>query len=131
MLISVAGVIEDGSTPISAVPTQQNVSAPQGVDAIVELTITGSNGSALNLTTYLSFSLVLKTAPVGGKTLATLVGTATSPSTGVVHFTLPAATTKALNPGMYVFDIFTVNATGLKDEPMPNSWLSVTSAVGA
>lgn len=134
MQVAIAGVLVDGTSPVTKTPTQQNWNAPQGVDTTITLVVTGSNGTATNLTGYQSVTLKLKNAPANGPSVATtvaaLAGALTSPTTGTVTFTLPGAQTKGLN-GNYVYDVFTANTTGLRDEVVPPSFVYFAPAPGA
>lgn len=125
----IKGVLVDGSTPVTDAPIAQSIQVPQGVDAELPLTIVGSNGAPVDLTTYTAIKLTLKTG-VGGQTLATLDYAAVALLSGRVKFVFTNALLQTLN-GQYTFDVFTTNASSKKDEVVPNSFLSAYSAVGS
>lgn len=134
MIINVAGVVVDGTTPVTATPTRVDLNAYQGVDLIVQVTVTGSNGTATNLTSW-SGTLVLKDRllPAQGTPAVVKSYTAslTSPTTGVMQFAIPGSDLKALLLISYWYDVFTTNATGKRDEVVPTGLMTVNVAVGA
>lgn len=144
MIVALSGVIVDGTTPVTATPTAQALSIPQGTDATINLTVTGSNGTAIDVTGY-SFTLSIKLPTALATAVATLTGTVTDGPAGKVSFTLPGSTTKiapipatlnypAVGAGLYgdyVFDVFSSDASGHRDEVVPESTFTVTWAPGA
>lgn len=135
MQVAIGGVLVDGSTPVTSTPSRQNWNAPQGADVTITLTVVGSSGAAVNLTGYANPLLTIRNAPSAGpqtaqNVFAPLVGTITSPSTGVVQFTLPGSSTKGLYSS-YVYDVFVTNASSKRDEVVPPSFCYFTPAPGA
>lgn len=125
----IVGVIVDGSTPVTDAPVPLVVDAPQGVDAELPFTIVGSNGQPVDLTAYISITLTLRQGPTG-QTLAQLPGVAVSFVSGRGKFVFTNALLQTLS-GQYSFDVFTVNASSKKDQPVPNSVLNVTLSDGS
>lgn len=132
MLQALSGCIVDGTSSVTNVPTQQNLALPTGEDIQVQVTVKGSNGSAINITGY-SGTLTLKTQ-VGQQPIfsQTFPATLTTPASGVMTFTLPGTTTKTLQATFsYQFDVFTTNVSAQRDQVVPNSFIQFTAAVGA
>lgn len=134
MLVSVKGVIVDGSTPITATPTRADLVLYQGQDTTIQITVTGSNGTAINITGY-SATLTLKDRllPTQGTPAVakTYLATLTSPTTGVMTFSIPGADLKALSLISYWWDVFTTNGSGGRDEVVPTGLVTMNVAVGA
>ncbi len=128
---AMSGVQLDGSTGTLA-PTAQNFSFPAGEDVVFTLTVTGVSGSPINLTGY-SGAMVIKVAQSASSVLAlaTLALTLTSPATGVGTFTLPGSLTKSFSTGLLWYDVFITSGSGLRDEVVPTSLLTLNFAVGA
>lgn len=132
MVLTLNGVIVDGTSPVTSTPTQQNSSLPVGQDVTVLVTVKGSNGAVVNLTGY-SAVMTIK-SPVGLSPVLNLalVGTLSNPTQGQVQFTLTGAQLKAMLTGAsYLFDVFTTNGSGGRDEVVPLSYLQLNPAPGA
>lgn len=134
MLVNVVGVLVDGTAPITAVPAPTNLVLYQGQDTIVQVTVTGSTGLPINLTGYAA-ALVLKDRllPSTGqaRTSSTYAASLTSPSTGVMQFTIPGIDLKNLQLVGYFWDVFVTSSTNKRDEVVPTGTLTVSAAVGA
>jgi hypothetical protein len=133
VFINVPGVVIDGTTPVTATPARADIVVYQGVDLTLQVTITGSNGAATNITGW-SGTLTIKDrllppqgTPAVNKTYS---ATLTSPSTGVMQFAIPGSDLKALGLQSYWWDVFTAVA-GKRDEPVPTGLMTVNVAVGA
>ncbi len=134
MQLNIAGVVIDGSTPVTATPARTDVVVYQGVDVTVQVTITGSNGAATNITGW-SGTLTIKDLllPVEGTpaVVQTYPATLTNPTGGVMTFTVPGTAIKAMLLKSYWWDVFTTNNSGKRDEPVPTGLWTVNAAVGA
>lgn len=134
MQIAIPAVLVDGSSPVAVVPTSQTLALQQGVDVTLALALVNSAGAVVNITNYLAGTLVIRTAPANGPSAAaivtTLQWTITNGASGLASFTLPGTTTKGLN-STYVWDVFTKNASGLRDQVVLESFVYFTPAAGA
>lgn len=134
MQLNVPGVIVDGTTPLTTTPTRADLVVYQGQDTVVQVTVTGSNGTAVNLTGY-SAALVVKDRllPTSGTPQwnKTYVGTLTSPTTGVVQFSIPGSDLKQMLLLGYWWDVFVTSGAAKRDEVVPASTMTVNPAPGA
>jgi hypothetical protein len=131
MIVPLVGVVPDGTTPVSATPEQQPFSVSQGVDVTIQLTATGSNGTAINLSTWSGFRLTIRRASIGAPIVATLTGGAPQSSGQPAVFALPGSLTATLAFGGYLYDVFGIDSNGQHQQPVPNSWIQVNLAAGA
>jgi hypothetical protein len=129
MLIKIPGVIVDGSTPVTTTPQPQPIALTKGVDTTLQVPVTGSNGAALNLTGYTAPTLTFR-RQANTPNLSQIVGTVSNPSGGILQFLIPGSVITAL-PVSCLFDVFVTNGSGLRDEPVPNSAVTVSDAAGA
>jgi hypothetical protein len=74
------------------------------------ITLTDTNGNALNLVNYVVAS-VMKKSYVTANVAATFTILIPNPSNGQVVLNLPAATTANLSPLRYVYDVVVRNTT--------------------
>lgn len=134
MQINLPGVLVDGTTPVTATPIRQDIVVYQGVDTVVQVTVTGSNGTALNVTGY-SGVLTIKDRllPTEGqpRISRTYVATLVTPASGIISFTIPGIDLKGLNLVGYYYDVFITSGTAKRDEVVQTSTMTVWAAVGA
>lgn len=130
-VFSITGVVLDGSGTQST-PTRQDLTMPQGEDVTLKLTVTGTNGSAFNITGY-SGSMLLKVAQSNASSpvALSLPMTVTNGAQGTATFTLAAAISKGLSAVSYFYDVFITSGAGIRDEVVPTSLLTLNYAVGA
>lgn len=127
-LFKLSGVVMDGTTGTS-VPTRQDISFPQGEDATFQITITGQNGTPINLTGYTG-SMVWKYAQNSVMTSPLTLSMALSnPTQGIGTFTLSATVSKGLTQSLWWYDVF-ISGGGSKDEVIPVSLLTLNLAIG-
>lgn len=128
-LFKLSGVILDGTVGTST-PTRQDLTFPQGEDVTFQLTVTGQNGTAINITGYTG-SMLWKFAQNMTMAAPVVLPLAlTNPTSGVGTFTLSAATSKGLQQTMWWYDCFIASGAGLKDEVVPTSLITLNFAVG-
>lgn len=128
-LFKIAGVLLDGTG--TTLPSPQNVTFPNGEDVTFQLTVSGQNGTAINITGYTG-TLTIKTSQSVSSTpaIASLALTLTAPTSGQGTFTLPGATSKGYTSGLLWYDVFITSGAGAKDEVVPNSLLTINYSVG-
>jgi hypothetical protein len=80
-----------------------NISIDQGSDFTSNVTVEGSDGITFNLTGYTVRGQIRKTYT--SSTSIAFVASIDVPSNGRITITLPAATTAAMKPGRYVYDL--------------------------
>lgn len=134
MIVNVPGVIVDGTTPLSASPARADLVVYQGQDTSVVVTVTGSNGTAVNVTGYTATLTVkdrLLPATGAPKYSKTYTGTLTTPASGVITFTIPGSDLKAMNLQSYFWDVFITSGTGSRDEVVPTGLVTVNASIGA
>jgi hypothetical protein len=134
MIITVPGVIIDGTTPVTATPARLDIVVYQGVDTTIIVPITGSNGVATNITGWTgTLTLKDRLLPNQGKpaVLNTYAATLGTPTLGIMTFTIPGTDLKSLQLISYWWDVFTLNASSKRDEPVPYSLMTVNVAPGA
>lgn len=138
MQINLPGVIVDASVPTppatTAVPARQDIVVYQGVDTVIQVTVTGSNSVAFNLTGYTAqLTIKDRVLPSEGQPrfAKTYAGTLTNPTAGVVQFSIPGSDLKALNLVGYWYDAFVTSGAGKRDEVVQTSTVTVWAALGA
>ena len=134
MLINIPGVVVDGTAPVTAVPARTDLLVYQGVDTFLAVTVTGSNGTAINLTSGIGVLTIRdRVMPNQGtpSVLQTYVAVLTTPAAGLMTFTVPGAFIKSLVLKSYFYDVFLTNSGGFRDEVVPTSQFSVQQAIGA
>ena len=134
MLFNIAGVVADGTTPVTATAARTDLMVYQGVDTFLAVTVTGSSGVPINLTSCVGVLTIRdRVMPNQGtpSVLQTYVATLTAPATGLMTFIVPGAFIKALLLKSYFYDVFLTNASGYRDEVIPVSQFSVQQSIGA
>ena len=134
MIYNVPGVVVDGTVPATATPSRTDLLAYQGVDTFLVVAVTGSNGTAVNLTGYTATLTIRdRVMPNQGapSVLQTYAATLTTPLSGIMTFAIPGAFLKSLILKTYWFDIFTTNVGGFRDEVVLTSMISIQQALGA
>jgi len=130
---ALSGVVMDGTVGTS-VPTRQDKTFPAGEDITFPLTVTGQNGTAINLTGY-SGLMRWKVAQSNSSMPVALALTLslTNPTQGQGTFTLTFGQSNLLyaTASMYFYDVFITSGAGLKDEVVPTSLITLNFAVGA
>lgn len=121
MQLSATGVIVDGSQPVVVAPSSSPITVYQGVDHTITIPIVGSNNKAIPLAGYSAPTLNIRPSP-GVNPKTTLTGTIVASS---LVFQLTAAQSAALTAGANHWDVFLTNPSGLKDEPIPDSIMTV------
>jgi len=133
MQLNIPGVVVDGTSPITATPARSDIVVYQGQDTVIQVTITGSTGVATNITGW-SGTLTVKDRLLPNQgtpaVVKTYTATLTSPSSGVMQFSIPGSDLKALQLISYWWDVFVTNA-GKRDEVVPTGLMTVNVAVGA
>lgn len=134
MLLIIPGVLVDGTSPVTATPARSDINVYQGVDTTVQVSVTGSNGAAFNLTGYTATMVVKdRVLPTSGqpRTSLSYSGTISSPTTGVITFSVPGSDLKALQLVGYWWDVFVTSGANKRDEVVPTGTMTVNVAVGA
>jgi hypothetical protein len=129
-LFKINGVYVDGTG--ATLPTRQDLTFPQGEDVTVQVTVSGQNGTAINLTGY-SGTMLWKVAQANSSmpVSLSLPLALTNPTQGIGTFTLSAGVSKTLTASMYFYDVFITSGSGAKDEVVPTSMVTLNFAVGA
>lgn len=134
MQLNVPGVILDGTTPATASLARADLVVYQSTDTVIQVTVTGANGTAFNLTGYTATLTVKdRLLPTSGTPQwnKTYSGTLTNPTGGVVQFTIPATDLKAMLLQGYWWDVFVTSGAGKKDPVVLASTLTVNATPGA
>lgn len=127
-LISISGVLLDGTG--TAIPTRQDINV-YAQDTAISVTVKGQNGTVINLTGY-SALMTIKAGPVPAPAATLiLVGTLTSPTLGIVTFTMSRASAKGLQYPSYLYDVYITSAGNQSDEVVTTSMMTNNFSVGA
>jgi hypothetical protein len=133
MQINVPGCLLDGSTPATTTPVRTDINLYQGVDTVIQVTVTGANGAVVNITGYTGvLALKDRVLPTSGTptTSKTYNATLTNPAAGIMQFTIPGIDVKNLSLVGYWWDVFVTNA-GKRDEVVLTGTATVNMTVGA
>lgn len=84
------------------------ITIEQGANLTSTITVTDTQGDAVNLTTYSASSQLRKS--YYSSSANTLTATITGNSNGQITMSMTAANTAALTPGRYVFDLIITNS---------------------
>ena len=84
------------------------ITIEQGANLTSTITVTDTQGDAVNLTTYSASSQLRKS--YYSSSANTLTATITGNSNGQITLSMTAANTAALTPGRYVFDLIITNS---------------------
>lgn len=133
MQLNLSGVLVDG-TAGNNTPTRQDIVVYKGVDTVIQVTVQNTALAAVNLTGYTA-TLVVKDRllPAQGtpKWNVSYTGTISSPTSGVITFTIPGTDLKNMNLVGYWYDVFITSAASKRDEVVPTGTMTVNHAVGA
>ena len=80
-----------------------NIPIDQGTDFSSDVTVEGSDGIVFNLTGYTARGQIRKS--YASTTSVPFVASINTPSNGKITISLTSATTAAMKPGRYVYDI--------------------------
>ncbi len=89
-----------------------NIYIDQGSDFQTVISLTDSNGDALNLTGYSALAQIRKTH--GSTTIAATFTTALTTDSGQVTLSLADTVTAAMTSGRYVYDVLLTDGSGDK-----------------
>ncbi len=105
MITALSGVVLDGTSPVTAAQSVQNLEIPEGEYSEIAITITGQNGTAFNLTGY---ELWL-TARRNRNAVPTLEseGEIVSAAAGTAKFSIPSVDTDSQR-GTYTYDVYII-----------------------
>lgn len=92
--------------------TQANIFIDQGANYSNIVTVSGTNGSALDLTGYTVASQMRKSYT--SSTAYSLNATVYNAAAGQVRMTLSAAQSEAITPGRYLYDLEIASPSGAK-----------------
>lgn len=92
--------------------TQANIFIDQGANYSNIVTVSGTNGSALDLTGYTVASQMRKSYT--SSTAYSLNATVYNAAAGQVRMTLSAAQSEAITPGRYLYDLEIASPSGSK-----------------
>lgn len=131
MQLNVAGVVADGTSPVTATRARTDVVVYQGEDTTVVATTTGANGAAYTLVGSTA-TLVIKDKllPAQGTPSVTKTYSGTI-ATNTATFTIPGTDLKALSLQGYWWVIYVTSGTGKKDYVMLDSLITINPSVGA
>jgi hypothetical protein len=119
MNATLAGVVEDGTSPVTAEQNAQEVSIPQGESFVLTMTVTGENGTAFNLTGYTGV-MAVRRSRTAATALFQRTGEILVAASGTMTFTGVPADTADATPSDYVFDVWLEHtATGAKYRVIP------------
>ena len=85
------------------------ITIEQGANLSSTITVTDTQGDAVNLTTYSASSQLRKS--YYSSSANTLTATITGNANGQITLSMTAANTSNLTPGRYVFDLIITNST--------------------
>lgn len=118
MILSLVGVLEDGSLPPGTVPPlepkRQDVAVPRGEDVVVELQVVKRDGQAANLAGMGSVTLTCRRYRDDVVAAFTAAGVGVDLGAGRLDITVASAATVGLVEQLeYFFEIDLVDANGL------------------
>jgi len=91
-------------------PATYNIVVLQNATFRMQLTVTQSGGTPVNLSGYTIDADVC--GAVSHQQVATFVPSIISAASGVVQLTLPPSTTSGLDPGLYNYDVSATEGSG-------------------
>lgn len=135
MLIRLTGVYNDGSAYGPGVPRNpaKQVEIPWQSSATIRLTMVTPSGALRPLKVGETVALAVKQSShqIGKQPGFTLLGAAPVPAVpGVAEFSITPNTTKPLQPGRYVFDVWITGPTGTRERLIPLSPFVLGPSVG-
>jgi len=133
MLISLTGVLEDGTPRGSDVPPSaaQTIAFPQGSDVTLRVSVVNAAGIPVDLSasgTSLTFSVKKVTWPFEVVPRVTKVAAFTNARWGVAEFTIRPGDMWYLKPGDWLYDIW-LTLDGARNAVVPTSRLVLQASV--
>lgn len=128
MVINLAGTYTDGSVAIPDPPAAQPQKIAQGEDVSLVVTVTNSEGEAVDITGW-SIYFAVKRRTSDTSPLLSVAAALTTPASGIATVTLTDEQTAALDPGLYYFDVWGITGASAKQRLVALSVLTVEPRV--
>lgn len=129
MLISLTGVLDDGTPYVAGVPTnpRRAVTVVRGEDTTLQVRVVTPQGAAVDTSSPAVLVLTVKKRPQDYVAVATVTGTVAA---GVASFALTPAAFKNELPGLFCYDVWLTKA-GARSAVVPLSPLHLEASATA